>query len=182
MDATHSREQLSSQLEDHSEQWIFLKYYTEKDYFLSPEGILKVLSAIVCIVSSVLFLSGGTCAGAPALVRAAAAVALACAAASALLYAGVLLRLPLCAPQAYLFADIIISTVMGILLLVIAVLSMTVCEFTSIISYMHGPLAVINAGMVTASAVITYASAMRLWDAARPPREPPRPAPAELDV
>ncbi|XP_026743770.1 uncharacterized protein LOC113505331 [Trichoplusia ni] len=123
MDTTPSAEQLNSDLDDHLEHRIFLKYYTEKDYFLSPEGILKVLSA-----------------------------------------------------------DIIISAVMGVLLLITAVLSMTVCEFTSIISYMHGPLAVINAGMVTASAVITYVSAMRLWDAARPPREPPRPPPPEQDV
>ncbi|KAJ8717532.1 hypothetical protein PYW08_005931 [Mythimna loreyi] len=156
---------------------VFLKYYTGKDYSTSLEGVLKMLSAIVSVVSAVLFLGWSACLRSPGLAAAAAGSALAGGAASALLFGGVVLGLPLRAPQFYLLTDIIVSTVAGLLLLVTAVLNITVCEFYSVVSYLHGPLAVLNAGMVIASAVITYVGVMRLWDAAHPP-----PPPAELDV
>ncbi|XP_075981003.1 uncharacterized protein LOC142979753 [Anticarsia gemmatalis] len=183
MEAPHSREELRAEVRsDQPGNRIFRQYYTENDFVLSPEGILKGLSAVVCIVASVLFLSGGTCPGAPTLVTSAVTVALCSSALCAVLYAAVVLDLPLYAPQLYLFTDIILSSVVGVLLLIMAVLTMTMCDMNNAISYVHGPLGILNAGMIIGSAVFTYMSVMQLWDASHEPYEPPRPPPIEQDV
>nr|XP_026496538.1 uncharacterized protein LOC113401042 [Vanessa tameamea] len=44
-----------------TERKIFYKYYVENDFFVSPEGILKVLATVVCTLSSIAFAWGGWC-------------------------------------------------------------------------------------------------------------------------
>ncbi|CAH2042770.1 unnamed protein product, partial [Iphiclides podalirius] len=76
--------------------------------------------------------------------------------------------------------DLVLSTTLGITMLVFAVLNMTFCDMGGVIDYLHGPVALVNSGLVAGSAVATYASVMRRLDASRD--TPPTPAPLELDV
>ncbi|XP_037873693.1 uncharacterized protein LOC119629987 isoform X2 [Bombyx mori] len=158
-----------------AESDLFREYYIENDYFLSAEGVLKILSAIVCIVSSVLFLVGSSCTAAPGLAAGAAGGALVGGLVMALMYVGVLMNLPLHGAQ-----DILVSGVIGVLLLVAGALSFTICDMRQPVDYVPGPLAVVNAGMVTASTVKTYVSVVG-WHPA-PPAPSTHPPAHELDV
>ncbi|KAL0820029.1 hypothetical protein ABMA28_005988 [Loxostege sticticalis] len=89
---------------DNYETRVLREYYTDSEFFLSTEWILKVLAVVVCIASSALFLAGGSCQG-PGLVAGGATVALVCGASAALLCACVALQLPARAPRAWMLAD-----------------------------------------------------------------------------
>ncbi|CAB3250938.1 unnamed protein product [Arctia plantaginis] len=186
MDASPPQQEVNTTVPcAHSDQpgdRIFRQYYTDTDYVLSLEGILKLLSAIVCVISSVLLLTNGTCRTAPSLIPSASFVALSCGIITVVFYGVIVLDLSLYSPQVCLLTDIILSAVMGVLLFLMAVLTMTVCEMIDSISYVHGPLGIVNAGMLLGSAVITYVSVMRRWDALHTPYEPTRPIPTEQDV
>ncbi|CAK1584993.1 unnamed protein product [Parnassius mnemosyne] len=79
--------------------------------------------------------------------------------------------------------DLVLSTALGILLLVSAILSMTFCDMVGVVDYVHGPLAIVNASMITGSAVITYVSVMQRLDSTRAPgRQPESSQPTEHEV
>ncbi|XP_060805471.1 uncharacterized protein LOC132902848 isoform X1 [Amyelois transitella] len=168
---------------ERAEQAALREYYDQNDYLLSAEGVLKMVSVIACIVVSVFYLSAeaSQCSGAPALASGAGVVALVAAGVAALLYAGTALQLPLYAPQVWLFADIIISTVLGVLLLVMAILSLVFCESTNFLGFLRAPLGMVAAGLAVGSAGVTFAGVTRRWDAASA-REPRRPAPVEQEA
>ncbi|XP_060805472.1 uncharacterized protein LOC132902848 isoform X2 [Amyelois transitella] len=163
---------------ERAEQAALREYYDQNDYLLSAEGVLKMVSVIACIVVSVFYLSAeaSQCSGAPALASGAGVVALVAAGVAALLYAGTALQLPLYAPQ-----DIIISTVLGVLLLVMAILSLVFCESTNFLGFLRAPLGMVAAGLAVGSAGVTFAGVTRRWDAASA-REPRRPAPVEQEA
>ncbi|XP_059048793.1 uncharacterized protein LOC131844025 [Achroia grisella] len=139
-----------------SEKDVLRDYYSASNYVVSPGGLLKVASVVTAAVATALLLNSRGCDAAPGLAASAASVALAAAALSALLYSGALLRLPLRAPQLWLYIDIILSTVLGVLLLVSAIMSLTTCELTRPVDYMHGPLTIVSASMLVGSAAVTY--------------------------
>ncbi|XP_045777811.1 uncharacterized protein LOC123875810 [Maniola jurtina] len=163
-----------------SDREILREYYLERNFFTSTEGVLKVLSIVVCTASSVLWLAGGGC-GRGA--RLAGGASVASAAILVLLCAVDALRLAAYAPMTYFYTDIIVSTCIGLWLLISGVLSLAFCDAQRALDYAHGPLAVVNAGLVLGSAVTTYVSVIRRWDDARrqSPRAP-RPSRFELDV
>ncbi|CAG5055689.1 unnamed protein product [Parnassius apollo] len=138
---------------------------------------------MVGFASSALFLWGGSCGGAPWLVSGGAAIALVSALLMACLYIGAVASLAAYAPYTWLYTDIVLSTGLGILLLVSAILSMTFCDMAGVVDYAHGPLAIVNAGMITGSAVITYVSVMQRLDSSRGPGREPQPSqPTEHEV
>ncbi|XP_031765790.1 uncharacterized protein LOC113521890 [Galleria mellonella] len=165
-----------------SESGVLRDYYSDTDYLVSPSGVLKIASVVVSVTAAALFLGGGSCGAAPGLAASAPSVALAAAAAAALLCAGAALRVPLLAPQLWLYTDIIVSTVMGVLLLVSAILSMTLCDLARPLDYVHGPLSVGSACMVVGSAALTYGAVSRRLRRLQPAVEPPRPVLVEQDV
>ncbi|XP_045502133.1 uncharacterized protein LOC123699258 [Colias croceus] len=190
-----------------SESAILKQYYRENVLFMSAEGVLKVVSVILCLISSVLHLTSGSCSGAPRLVSAAAVVALLSAATLACLFSGSALSITSYAPTGWLFTrnnckvsanhiryiiifidlnemlqDIIISTVIGATLLVTGILSMALCEMEHPTDYVQGPLTIVNAGIATASGIVTYMSVIKRWDAAERSRQLQQPPPTEEDV
>ncbi|XP_064073860.1 uncharacterized protein LOC113401042 [Vanessa tameamea] len=143
-----------------TERKIFYKYYVENDFFVSPEGILKVLATVVCTLSSIAFAWGGWCgaglvAGGTGLVAGGTLAALC--ALSALLATH--------APMTCFITDIILSTVIGVSLLLVTILSFTLCETRRAVDYAFGPLALINSVLVIGSVVMTYMSVSKKWDA-----------------
>ncbi|XP_030037263.2 uncharacterized protein LOC115452800 [Manduca sexta] len=164
-----------------TESDIFRNYYTDNDYFLSPEGILKVVSALICVAASVVFISGGSC-DAPGLLAGTTSILLVCGAALCFLYAGVALDIPRFAPQAWLYTDIVTSTVTGVLMLVISVLGMMLCGMTTLVNTLFSPLVLLNAVLVTGSGVVTYVRVMHRWDAERIAHQPQSSAPIEHEV
>ncbi|CAG4948113.1 unnamed protein product [Colias eurytheme] len=165
-----------------SESAILKQYYRENVLFMSAEGVLKVVSVILCLISSVLHLTNGSCSGAPRLVSAAAVVALLSAATLACLFSGSALSITSYAPTGWLFTDIIISTVIGATLLVTGILSMALCEMEHPTDYVQGPLTIVNAGIATASGIVTYMSVIKRWDAAERSRQLQQPTQTEEDV
>ncbi|XP_053614490.1 uncharacterized protein LOC128677572 isoform X2 [Plodia interpunctella] len=172
---------------DRAEENALREYYENTDFLFSAEGILKVISVVACIAVAAFHLGSGEagCGAAPPLPAAAAVAALVAAGSAALLYAGTALQLPLCAPQLWLFMDLIISAVLGVLLLVMAILSLVFCETANAMGFLKAPMGLAVAGTVVGSAGVTFAAVSRRWDAPqRPagPAGPARPAPPDLDV
>ncbi|XP_053614489.1 uncharacterized protein LOC128677572 isoform X1 [Plodia interpunctella] len=123
---------------DRAEENALREYYENTDFLFSAEGILKVISVVACIAVAAFHLGSGEagCGAAPPLPAAAAVAALVAAGSAALLYAGTALQLPLCAPQLWLFMDLIISAVLGVLLLVMAILSLVFCETANAMGFL----------------------------------------------
>ncbi|KAM3959403.1 uncharacterized protein ACR2FA_009308 [Aphomia sociella] len=163
-----------------TESDVLRQYYEETDYALSLSGILKITSVVANVAAAATFMGGGGCVAAPALVGGAPAVALAAAALAAALYAAALLQLPTRAPHLFLYADIILSTVMGVLVLMTGILSVTLCELTRPIEYVHAPLSAASACLVVGGAAATYAAATARLRPVAPPVPPP--PPVEQDV
>ncbi|XP_050352245.1 uncharacterized protein LOC126774753 [Nymphalis io] len=61
--------------------------------------------------------------------------------------------------------DIILSTVIGVSLLLVTILSFTLCELRRAVDYAYGPLALISSILVISSVVTTYMSISKKWDA-----------------
>ncbi|XP_069361483.1 uncharacterized protein [Maniola hyperantus] len=119
-------------------------------------------------------------------VRGAGGASVAAAAILTLLCGADALRLAAYAPMICFYTDIIVSTCVGLWLLTSGVLSLVSCDAQRALDYVHGPLAVVNSGLVVSSAVLSYVSVIRRWDDARrptaPTARPPRPSRFELDV
>ncbi|CAH2089956.1 unnamed protein product [Euphydryas editha] len=148
------------------ERALLRKYYLENEFCLSIEGILKILSIAVCMILSMTLMWGGWCgagAGAGAGAAAGGAALGAGALLAALSAANALLAAR--APLTCFITDMVMSTVIGVSLLLVAIFSISLCQMPRIIDYIYGPLALINSMLVIGSAVVTYMSVSKKWDA-----------------
>ncbi|XP_046970318.1 uncharacterized protein LOC124537494 [Vanessa cardui] len=114
---------------------------------------------VVCMVSAIAFAWGGWCGAGQAAggagLAAAGALAALCAL-NALLAAH--------APMTCFITDIVLSTVIGASLLLVTILSFTLCDIRRAVDYAYGPLALINSVLVIGSVVMTYMSVSKKWD------------------
>ncbi|RVE52950.1 hypothetical protein evm_002427 [Chilo suppressalis] len=78
--------------------------------------------------------------------------------------------------------DITISTVMGVLLLVTAIVNAVLCDTNTVFAYFLMCFGMLSSAVALSGAVATYRAATRRLDRALPAREPRGPRPTEQEV